>query len=280
MREHRGWRVARVAVLAALSFITVFPLYAVVASSVKPLNDVQSAWRWIPSHITFAPYADMWDTVPLAHYLLNSVIVSVVSTAVAIVLATFAAYSISRFRFFGRGSFRFLVLSTEMFPGILFLLPLFVIFVNIQQLTGIQLYGSYLGLIITYLTFALPISIWMLVGYFDSIPHELEEAAMVDGTSTLGALFRVLIPLSAPGIAAVGIFAFITAWGELLFASVLTDDSTRTLAIGLQEYATRQDVYWNQLMAAGIVVSLPVVVGFLLVRRYFTQGLAAGGVKQ
>jgi multiple sugar transport system permease protein len=154
-----------------------------------------------------------------------------------------------------------------------------VIFVNIERSFGITLYGTYLGLIITYLTFSLPFSIWMLVGYFNAIPRELEEAAMTEGATPLGALFRILIPVSMPGIIAVAIYAFITAWGEVLFASVLTTDSTRTLAIGLRNYSSQTNVYWNQLMAASIVVSAPVVVAFLLLQRYIVGGLTAGGVK-
>jgi multiple sugar transport system permease protein len=245
----------------------------------KPLRDVQAVWRWVPSQVTLRPYLEMWETVPLARYFLNSLIISTCSTVIAVLIAILAAYAISRYRFRGRQPFRFLILSTEMFPGILFLLPLFIIFVNIEQIIGIKLYGSYTGLVITYLTFALPFSIWMLVGFFDTIPRELEEAAMVDGATALGALFRILIPLSTPGIIAVGIFAFLTAWGEVLFASVLTDEGTRTLAIGLQGYSTRSDVYWNQLMAASIVVSVPVVAAFLALQRYFVQGIAATGVK-
>lgn len=279
MREEAAIRWIRVAGLAFFTLLTVFPLYVVITSSIKPLGDVQGQWRWIPSRVTLEPYLQMWNTIPLARYFFNSLLVSVIAAAVSVVIAVLAAYAISRYRFRGRSPFSFLVLSTQMFPGILFLLPLFVIFVNLEQITGVALYGSYLGLIITYLTFALPFSIWMLVGYFDSIPRELEEAAMVDGATPVGALFRILIPLSIPGITAVSIFAFMVAWGEVLFASVLTTDSTRTLAIGLQDYSTRNDVYWNQLMAAAIVVSLPVVAGFLALQRYFVQGLTAGGVK-
>jgi multiple sugar transport system permease protein len=215
----------------------------------------------------------------LARYFLNSLLISLGATVISVFVAILAAYAISRYRFSGRGVFSLIVLSTQMFPGILFLLPLFVLYVNLERALGIQLYGSYAGLIITYLTFALPFSIWMLVGYFDSIPRELEQAAMVDGTSALGALFRVLVPVSMPGIVAVAIFAFITAWGEVLFASVLTDDATRTLAVGLRNYAIQSNVYWNQLMAAAIVVSIPVVAGFLALQRYLVQGIAAGGVK-
>jgi multiple sugar transport system permease protein len=279
MHEERTYKILRVVGLAFFTLITLFPLYTVLISSIKPLADVRSAFRWVPSRITFAPYADIWSTIPLARYFLNSLLISLGATAISVFVAILAAYAISRYRFSGRGVFSLIVLSTQMFPGILFLLPLFVIYVNLERALGIQLYGSYAGLIITYLTFALPFSIWMLVGYFDSIPRELEQAAMVDGTTALGALFRVLVPVSMPGIVAVAIFAFITAWGEVLFASVLTDDATRTLAVGLRNYATQSNVYWNQLMAAAIVVSIPVVAGFLALQRYLVQGIAAGGVK-
>src|SRR5215216_5977091 len=279
MREEAILKPLRVLGLIFFALFTAFPLYAIVVSSIKPLQDVQSVFRWIPSEVTFSPYRDIWHTIPLARYFVNSIIVCVGATLVSILISILAAYAISRYRFFGRDPFRLVVLSTQMFPGILFLLPLFIIFVNIDQTFGTRLYGSYSGLIITYLTFALPFSIWMLVGYFNSIPRELEEAAMVDGITALGALFRVLIPLSTSGIIAVGIFAFLTAWGEVLFASVLTDEGTRTLAIGLQSYSTRSDVYWNQLMAASIVVSVPVVAAFLALQRYFVQGIAATGVK-
>jgi multiple sugar transport system permease protein len=279
MHEERTFKILRVVGLAFFTLITLFPLYTVVISSIKPLADVRSAFRWVPSRITFAPYADIWSTIPLARYFLNSLLISLGATVISVFIAILAAYAISRYRFSGRGVFSLIVLSTQMFPGILFLLPLFVIYVNLERALGIQLYGSYAGLIITYLTFALPFSIWMLVGYFDSIPRELEQAAMVDGTTALGALFRVLVPVSMPGIVAVAIFAFITAWGEVLFASVLTDDATRTLAVGLRNYAIQSNVYWNQLMAAAIVVCIPVVAGFLALQRYLVQGIAAGGVK-
>lgn len=280
MSESQVFRGLRVVGIAFFAFITVFPLYVIFSSSIKPLGDVQGAWRWIPSEITFSPYVEMWRTVPLARYFVNSLIVSVFATALSVLVAILAAYAISRYRFTGRNPLSLLILATQMFPGILFLLPLFVIFVNIEQVLGIRLYGSYLGLIIMYLTFALPFSIWMLIGYFNSIPVELEQAAMVDGTTVLGAVFRVLVPLSIPGIIAVSIFSFHVAWSEVLFASVMTTEETRTLAIGLQGYSTRSDVFWNQLMAASLVVSVPVVVAFLAVQRYLVSGMTAGGVKE
>ncbi|MFF2643266.1 carbohydrate ABC transporter permease [Streptomyces niveus] len=265
-----------------LTFLTAFallPVYVMVSSSLKPLEDVTGTFQWIPSEITIRPYFDIWDTVPLAHYFMNSLIVAGAATVLSVTIAVFSAYAVSRYRFRGKRVFTVTVLSTQMFPGILFLLPLFLIFVNIGNSTGVALYGSRGGLILTYLTFSLPFSIWMLIGYFDSIPKDLDEAAMVDGCGPFGALFRVVVPAAVPGIVAVSVYAFMTAWGEVLFASVMTNDETRTLAVGLQGYATQNDVYWNQIMAASLVVSVPVVAGFLLLQRYLVAGLTAGAVK-
>jgi multiple sugar transport system permease protein len=277
--EANVYRVLRVIGLVFFSFITLFPLYTIVTTAIKPLQDVQSTFHWIPSQITFAPFGDIWQTVPLARYLLNSIIISGFATVISVAVAVLAAYAVSRYRFAGRRVFSVVILATQMFPGILFLLPLFIIFINIQQVIGIQLYGSYLGLILTYLTFALPVSIWMLIGYFDTLPRGLEEAASIDGASAFGALVRIIVPLSMPGIIAVAIFSFMTAWNELLFASILTTSATRTLAVGLQGYATQSNVYWNQLMAASIVVSVPIVIAFLLLQKYMVQGLTSGAVK-
>jgi multiple sugar transport system permease protein len=279
MAEPRWLRVTRVVVLSLLSLFTLVPIYAMATSALKPLQDVQGPFRWVPSHLTLRPFADIWRTVPLAHYFANSLIVSTAATACSVTVAIFAAYAVSRYRFRGRGLFSVTVLSTQMFPGILFLLPLFLIYVNLGRLTGIQLYGSRTGLIITYLTFSLPFSIWMLVGYFDSIPTGLDEAAQVDGAGALRTLLQVILPAALPGVVAVSVYAFMTAWGEVLFASVLTDESSRTLAVGLQGYSTQNDVYWNQVMAASLVVSVPVVAGFLLLQRQFVAGLTAGAVK-
>ena len=279
MPEPRWFRWARVAVLTLLGLFAVAPVYVMLTASLKPLPDVEGAFRWIPSHLTASPFSAMWRTIPLLTYLENSLIVCSIAAVASVLVALFASYAISRYRFRGRQVFSVTILSTQMFPGILFLLPLFVIFVNIGNVTGINLYGSRTGLIITYMTLTLPFAIWMLAAYLDTIPRELDEAATVDGTGPLGAFFRVVIPAAVPGIVAVFIYAFMTAWSEMLFASVLTNDSTRTLAVGLQGYATQNQVYWNQIMAASLVVSVPVVVGFLLLQRYLVAGLTAGSVK-
>ncbi|MFE5212674.1 carbohydrate ABC transporter permease [Streptomyces sp. NPDC056600] len=265
-----------------LTLLTVFvavPVYVMLSSSLKPLQDVSGEFRWLPGDLTLSPYVDIWSTVPLGRYFVNSLIVAGAATVCSVVIAVFAAYAVSRYEFRGKRIFTVTVLSTQMFPGILFLLPLFLLYVNIGNATGVALFGSRGGLILTYLTFSLPFSIWMLIGYFASVPRELDEAALVDGCGPLGALLRVVVPAAVPGIVAVTVYAFMTAWSEVLFASVMTNDTTRTLAVGLQAYSTQNEVYWNQIMAASLVVSVPVVAGFLLLQRYLVAGLTAGAVK-
>ena len=280
MREPRSFKIFRAVVIIVLGLFTAIPLYVMVTSALKPLGDVQGNFRWWPSRITLRPFIDIWSTVPLGRYFLNSLIVCTISTVFSVVIAIFAAYAVSRYVFPGRRVFTGTVLSTQMFPGILFLLPLFLIFVNIDNKLGFTLlYQTRVGLIITYLTFSLPFSIWMLASYLDGIPRELDEAARVDGANALGALFRVVLPAARPGVIAVGVYSFMTSWGEILFASQMTNDSTKTLSIGLQNYSTAINVYWNQVMAASLVVSVPVVIAFLLLQRFLVAGLTSGAVK-
>ena len=279
MRESVGFKTFRVITIVVLALFVLVPIYVMITTSIKPLGDVQGVFTWIPTTITFQPFIDIWNTVPLGQYFVNSLIVSLAASVLSVVVAIFASYAVSRWRFRGRTVFTTTILSTQMFPGVLFLLPLYLIFININNTFGIQLVGTRTGLIITYLTFTLPFSIWMLSGYFDNIPRELDEAAKVDGASALGTLFRVILPVARPGVVAVLVYSFMTAWGEVLFASVLTNQDSRTLAVGLGEYSTEVNVYWNQIMAASLVVSIPVVVGFLLLQRSFVAGLSAGAVK-
>lgn len=279
MRDTLSFKVTRALVLSAITLMVAVPLYVILVSSFKPLADVSGPFTWWPEHFTLEPYIQMWSTIPLADYLVNSLIVCISSTALALTIAIFAAFSIARLKWRGQRAFSLLVLSTQMFPGILFLLPLFLIFTQIQRTIGLQLNGSYLGLIITYMTFSVPFATWMLMGFFASIPEELEEAAMIDGTTRFGGFIRVILPVARPGIVAVAVFAFLNAWGEVLFASVLTTRDTRTLAVGLQAFSSQTDVRWNEMMAASVIISLPVLIAFLLVQRHLVQGLAAGAVK-
>jgi multiple sugar transport system permease protein len=280
MHESRSFKTFRVVLLTVLLVFTLLPLYTMISTSVKPLADVQKAFSWIPSNITIQPYIDMWSTVPLAKYFVNSLFVSSVASTLSVLVALITGYVLSRFAFKGRTAFTSTILGTQMIPGILFLLPLFLIFVNIDRVLGFDLlYQTRFGLIIVFMTFTLPFSIYMFTNYLNGIPKELDEAAKVDGCSTLGILFRVIVPTAIPGIVAVWVYSFMLAWGEILFASQLTDSDTATLAIGLQNYATQTDVYWNQIMAASLMVSVPVVIAFLLLQRFFVAGLTAGSVK-
>jgi multiple sugar transport system permease protein len=279
MQETPGYRLFRRTTLVVLTIFVGAPLVVMVSTAIKPLSQVQSAFRWIPTEPTLRPFVEMWSTVPLARYFANSVIVAGAATVLSVTVAIMAAYAVSRWRFRGRESFRLAVLATQMFPGVLFLLPLFLLFVMVDRLTGLALVGSRTGLVITYLTFSLPYAIWMLVSYFETIPHELDDAAKVDGCGPVRLLVSVLLPAARPVIVAVSIFSFMLAWGEVLFASVLTSEQTRTVSVGLQSYASEANVYWNQVMAASLVVSAPIVVAFLLLQRHITSGLTAGAVK-
>ncbi|WP_086663434.1 carbohydrate ABC transporter permease [Lentzea kentuckyensis] len=277
--ETSGYRLFRRSTLTLLTVFVCAPLFVMVSTALKPLDQVQSDFSWLPSEPTLAPFVDMWSTVPLAEYFANSIIVAGAATVLSVAVAILAAYAISRWKFRGREAFRLAVLSTQMFPGILFLLPLFLLFVLVDRYTGLGLVGSRTGLTITYLTFSLPFAIWMLVGYFQTIPRELDEAAKIDGAGPLRLLVSILVPAARPAIVAVSIFSFMVAWGEVLFASVLTDEKTRTVAVGLQAYASESNVYWNQVMAASLVVSAPIVVGFLVLQRHIVSGMTAGAVK-
>lgn len=274
MHESLGFRWFRRAGLTFLALFTAVPLYVVASSSIKPLADVQSAFQWIPSSITAAPYRDAWTTLPLARYLLNSLVVSAVSALLAVAVAVLAAYALSRFAFRGSRTLQLTVLATQMVPGMLFLVPLFLLFSHVHARIGVQLVGSYAGLVIAFLTFSLPFCIWMLAGYFAGLPRDVEEAALLDGLGRVAVLWRIVLPLARPAIVAAGIFAFVIGWGEVLFASVLTDADTRTLAVGLRSVAAQSSVLWNELMAASVVVSVPIVLGFVVLQRHLIGGLA------
>jgi multiple sugar transport system permease protein len=174
-----------------------------------------------------------------------------------------------------------MMMSTQVFPGLLSLIPLYLIYFKIQTVTGIHLVGSYEGLVITYLSFALPLSTWILVGIMRRIPRDLEEAGMIDGLSEIGAFFRILLPSMTGAVVAVAMFACITAWSELLFASILTNGSTQTLPIALSSVVAAPSgvIRWNELMAGAIYASLPIVIVFYMLQRQFVAGLSAGATK-
>ena len=279
MAPPRSFIWTRRIVLTVLTIFALLPLYVMVSSSLKPLQDVTGTFRWIPSPITFSSYIQMWQTVPLAQYFVNSLIVCTCAAALSVLVATFAAYAVSRYRFRGRRVFTLVVLSTQMFPGILFLLPLFLIFVLDRERDR-----DYAARLADRANHHLPDVLAAVLHLAAGRLLRLDSAR--PRRSGMGRWLRTasrVVPRGDPGghprHITVAIYAFMTAWGEVLFASVMTNDTTRTLAVGLRDYSTQNDVYWNQIMAASIVVSIPVVAGFLLMQRFLVTGLTAGSVK-
>lgn len=266
----------------SLAFFTSFiglPLYGMIMTSIKPLEDVQVNTTLIPTRFDFGTYIRMWKTVPLLDYIKNSFVIISVSTFLAVFIAIFAGYALQRFVFRGKKIFGNSLIVAQMLPGVLLLLPIYLIFVSIQNATGFILVGSYTGIIITYLTFALPFSIWILAGYFQSIPYDLEEAAFIDGCNNFQVMSKVILPVAKPGIIAAAVYSFILGWEEVLFASILTDESTRTVAVGLRNFSTASTTYWNEMMAAAVIVTLPILILFLIVQKHIISGLTSGGVK-
>lgn len=276
-RSYRPWR--HLLALAYLCFVLApFVYMAMVALQ---SDAAAGSGDILPTQPHWDNFARIWQTVNLGLYLRNSLLVATVTGALASVLALGAGYVVARFRFRFRTIFRVSLLATHTVPGILLLLPLFVLYIIIQHAVQIRIVGTYWGLVLTYMTFALPFSIWMLSVYVSSLPVELEEQAMVDGATRSQVLRHVTFPLAVPGMVVTFVFSFLLAWNDILFASVLTSPQTKTLGPGLQYYVSESFSipFWNQLMAASLVVAVPAVILFLIVQRYIVTGLAAGSVK-
>ncbi|MFN8525943.1 MAG: carbohydrate ABC transporter permease [Chloroflexota bacterium] len=283
-RVHRpssltGWSwpgiVAWYALMVALVVVMLFPFYWMVVSSLKTDAEL---FELKPTLFPMSPSLGFYERLivgtPFIRYFVNSGIVALVTTGLVIVAATLAAYSLARFRFVGREPFALSMLVAQMFPSVLLAIPIFVI------LSQLGLLNSFLGLVMAYVTFALPFCTWMLRGHFMNVPVELEESAMIDGATRLGALVRITLPVAAPGIAATAILGFLLAWNEYLFATVLiTQDDLKTLPVGLSGYISPWFVDYGVLMAGSVMASVPVIVFFVLVQRYIISGLTAGAVK-
>jgi ABC-type glycerol-3-phosphate transport system permease component len=275
----RRWSRSRVlawyVLMSGLSVIALFPFYWMLVSSFKTeaeLFELQPTL--VPMNPSVEFYGRLVTGTPFLRYFLNSTIVSLVTTSLVIVVATLAAYSLARFRFRGREPFALSMLVGQMFPSVLLAIPIFVI------LSQIGLLDSFVGLVMAYVTFALPFCTWMLRGHFMNVPLELEESAMIDGATRLGAMVRITLPLAAPGIAATAILGFLLAWNEYLFAAVLvTRDDLKTLPVGLSGYISPWFVDYGVLMAGSVMASVPVIIFFVLVQRYIIAGLTSGAVK-
>ncbi len=228
-----------------------------------------------PAHFSLKNFVDVMTEQPFGRWLLNSVMVSVMTTVLGVFLACTAAYAFSRFRFPGRDGGMLAFLVSQMFPGTLMLIPLFIIIVK-----WLGLGNTFWGLVIVYATTAIPFCVWMLKGYFDTIPIDIEESAVIDGASRQTIFLRIILPLAKPAIAITALFSFMTAWNEFILASVFLEaESMYTAPVGLRFFVGGFSSQWGFFAAGSVIVSLPVVILFLYLQKYLVSGLTAGSVK-
>ena len=274
------WRWAGRAFLLFLLIFTAMPMAWMVLTSVKSqFAAMQYPPQWWPAEPTLENYFKLLDPSnsvgqDFLRYFLNSLYVSTATTIIGVAVAIPAAYAFSRFRFPGRTFLFFSVLLRNMFPAVVFLMPLFLL------MRWLGLVSTHYSLILTYLTFGLPLSIWLLKGFYDNIPIQLEQAARIDGATRFQAFFLIVMPLSTPGIIATAIFSFIGAWNEYVYAVTFLNNKDRlTLPVGIQRSFTEFATDWPGLMAATFLMSVPVVVLFLVLQKYFVRALTEGAVK-
>jgi len=275
-RHHRLRRTAWNLLGLALLVVLIFPVYWMVATAFKPDDEINSLTpTWFSLHPTFDHFRDAINRPYFWSSVKNSLIIVSATVALSMVLAFLAAVALAKFRFTGRKVFIVLMIGILMLPQAGLIIPLYVV------LAEYHLTNALTGVTITYMTFVLPFAVWTLRGFILGIPKELEEAAMVDGSSRLGAFTRILLPLVAPGLVATSVFVFITAWNEYIFANVLlTDQSNQTLTVWLSYfYGSNTHTDWGGLMAGSTLVAIPVVAFFLMVQRKIAFGLTAGAVK-
>jgi multiple sugar transport system permease protein len=230
-------------------------------------------------HPTFTAFRDMWSTVEFSRYLVNSVIICTAAAALATAFASTAGYALARFRFRGARPFGFALIGTQLIPGSMFLLPVFLGFVWLGRHTPITLFDTRPGMILVYTAFFTPVAIYFLRSFFMAIPRELEDAALVDGCTPFGAFWRIVLPNALPGLVATFVYAFLFAWDELLFVASLTEHNAETLPIGMRNFIGNYSQDYGQLMAAGVVSTIPVMLAFFATQKWLVRGLQAGAVK-
>jgi len=254
-------------------FLSIAPIVYLVLTSFKEPEltfVIPPVWSFTP---TLKNYKEVLSSTDFNKYFLNSVITALSTTAIALTLGTLAAYGFSRFRFRGHFWLKMSSLIPQMLPPIAIIVPLYVLFSRLDWIDTRQ------SLIISYLTFTIPLCTWMMIGFFDDVPIELEEAAMIDGCSRFGALSRISLPLVVPGMAATAILAFLYCWNEFLYAVILTGRNARTLPVIITSFMTNKSVLWGRIAASGTLVLIPVLIFALLAQRYLVRGLAKGAVK-
>jgi multiple sugar transport system permease protein len=274
MREPLSIRATTYGLLALFVFVVAVPLFWMVTTALKTNKDLYEDFSYLPSRPTLEHFVRVVQREDLLTNIRNSLAVASTVTVVTVVVSAFAAFSIVRYRYRGREWVGRLILFKYLLPTAMLFVPLYAIVV------ALGLGNTLKSLMLTYLSFTVPFCTWMLMGYFRSIPPELEEHAMVDGCTKIGALFRILFPLSAPGIVASAIFSFTLAWNEFLLALVFTSDhKTMTVPIKLSMMVVGDQYIWGQLMAGAVLASVPITILYFLGQRFVVQGLAAGAVK-
>ena len=267
-------RMALVGGLGLFSVWTGLPLYWIVVTSIKPNLLIYREPQLFPSQVTLDHFAFVLGKTPFLQYIRNSVSVTLVTTSLAMIIGTLAAYAIVRLSFAGRRWVARSVVVTYLVPGSLLFIPMF------QVIYSIGLIDNIVGLMLTYLTFTVPFATWMMIAYFRSIPSELDDAALVDGCSRLQALVWIMVPIALPALAVVALFAFTLSWNEFLYALVfIGSDSQKTLTVGLIGLVRGDTFPWGPMMAASLLGALPPTVVYLVSQRWVVSGLAAGGVK-
>lgn len=262
-------------VLTALFGVAFVPMYWIVVTSLKTTRQIlMSQAIYLPNPATLANYIYLFQESRFALWIRNSTLTATASTLVSLAIGAAGAYALTRLRFAGRQAFAGIVLITYLVPPGLLFIPLYRTFISIG-------FTNSLGtLILAYPTFLVPFVTWLLMGFFRSIPLELEEAALVDGANRLQALQRVILPLAAPGLLAAALFCFTLSWNEFLYALIfIADDGLKTLPVGLSEFVVSDFAFWGQLMAAAALASLPVVLVYIYLHKYMVHGLTAGAVK-
>jgi multiple sugar transport system permease protein len=278
LNKRRREGVTRVAVLLALlagAVFAGFPVLWMLLSSFKSNTEIfESPPRFFTENFSFGPYVSILSDPTKVRFFVNSYVVSLTVTALTLFVALLAAYAFSRFNFRFKNVLNVIIISVQAVPPITLLVPYFGLMVFLR------LYNTYQGLILTYMVFTLPYAIIMLTGYFNTLPRELDEAVKVDGAGPWTALWRVLVPVSVPGIVSVGIYTFMIAWNEYLFALTLTKTADmRTVPIGIQLLMGQNSYEWNEMMAMSILGCIPVLILYLFFQRYFIGGMTAGAVK-
>lgn len=276
MKEPLRITLLRHAVLLLFTAIAIYPVLNVISISLRPGDRLRSTdLAIIPADWTLTSYVRLFTEEPFLRWLANSLVVSAGVTVTGVALASTAGYAFSRFRFTGRKATMLAILTTQMFPATMLLLPLYVL------IAAVGLVNTWLGLMVFYTATALPFCVWQMKGFYDTIPPALEEAARIDGCNRFQALWHVVLPLATPGLVITALFSFMTAWSEYIVAAqVMQDERMFTLPLGIKGFQASLSSQWGLYAAASILVSIPVVCVFLAFSRYLVNGLTVGAVKE